>query len=367
MRVLINALKLDSGGKEKLSGNFYHVYWLVKALIKLPDIDIYLLVDSISGFYFSQIMNSSNLIFIELKIKYKFFFLDNTINTIIKKYKIDIYHCPAGQLPLFKKLNCKTISTISDIDHFTSLKKSRIKKLYKIISYRRTLKQADFLTFISNYSYEQVRKYFGYNKNNFQIVHLGTNDLGKPTEKIIKDIDGEFWLSFGHFPHKNVKTAILALKKFNSDNNLNHKLVIIGAGNYFDKSINPLITKNFLASNIIIYLKVTDSELHALYKNAQGLLFLSLHEGFGLPVVEGFKYSCPVITSNTTSIPEVGGDAAIYVDPLDVNMIVKKMYSVVFYKNFREDTLQRGKKRALEFTWELAASKTRDIYLSLLH
>ena len=106
---------------------------------------------------------------------------------------------------------------------------------------------------------------------------------------------------------------------------------------------------------------VADDELMLLYKEAECFVLPSLYEGFGLPVLEAMKYECPVITSNVSSMPEAGGDAAIYVDPESTDDIAEKLKKVLGDKKLRQEMVEKGKKQVKKFSWETSAKKTLDI------
>lgn len=108
---------------------------------------------------------------------------------------------------------------------------------------------------------------------------------------------------------------------------------------------------------------VTDAELVTLYQMAACLVFPSLYEGFGLPVLEAMSAGCPVITSNASSLPEVAGDAALLIDPLSATDIAQAMQRVLEDETLRTRLIEDGRKQATRFSWEETARMTRDIYL----
>ena len=120
-------------------------------------------------------------------------------------------------------------------------------------------------------------------------------------------------------------------------------------------------------SGTVLWLpQVTDEDLFAIVKMAQSLVFPSLAEGFGLPVLEAFAAQVPVITSNTTSLPEVAGDSAIGVPPLDIDAIAEAMRQLIDDADLRETLKQKGLTRALHFTWDACADSTIDVYQKTL-
>lgn len=108
-----------------------------------------------------------------------------------------------------------------------------------------------------------------------------------------------------------------------------------------------------------------DEELPLLYSSAQVLVYTTLYEGFGLPILEAMATGTPVITSNVSSMPEIAGNAAILVDPTDINEIKKTLNEIINDKEMQKELIIKGIKRAKEFTWEKAANKTAQVYKEL--
>jgi glycosyltransferase involved in cell wall biosynthesis len=106
---------------------------------------------------------------------------------------------------------------------------------------------------------------------------------------------------------------------------------------------------------------VPDEDLPLLYKKAQCFVLPSLYEGFGLPVLEAMQYECPVVTSNISSLPEAGGEAALYVDPHNPDDIAEKVLKILNDSSLRKDMIEKGKKQVAKFSWEKAAKQTLDI------
>lgn len=108
-------------------------------------------------------------------------------------------------------------------------------------------------------------------------------------------------------------------------------------------------------------------ELELLYNSAEALVYCSLYEGFGIPIIDSFACGLPVITSNVSSMPEIGGDAAIYVNPLSVESIKDKLDAVLSDAKLRQDLIKKGLKRVSEFSWVKAAEQTAQVYRKLIN
>jgi len=146
------------------------------------------------------------------------------------------------------------------------------------------------------------------------------------------------------------------------DNEL--KLVCVGGGNF--KEIENEKFKRLNIINKIYQYSVNDDILTYLYKKAVAFIFPSLYEGFGIPILEAFSCGCPVIASNTSSLPEVAGDAAVYFDPTDKLSMLNSIQKVIYNDELKKQLINKGIERVKEFTWEKTAEKTKMLYEEIL-
>lgn len=173
-----------------------------------------------------------------------------------------------------------------------------------------------------------------------QVIYEGVGDEFKPQqqEKIVEfrkkyNLPDKFILSFGGIgERKNIQRIKEGADGFN--------LIVFGEN-------HP---------------KISDEEMPLLYSSASVLAYPSLYEGFGLPILESFACGTPVLTSNMSSMPEIAGDAAVLVDPLDASLIKKAVTELMNDISLREDLRKRGFKRAKEFSWQKCAKETFDLY-----
>lgn len=145
----------------------------------------------------------------------------------------------------------------------------------------------------------------------------------------------------------------------------NFNIICFGGGP-FNAHEQELIVKKGLSGHNIIQFSGNDQTLATLYLNASALVYPSLYEGFGLPPLEAMAYNCPVICSNTSSIPEVVGDAAEMFNPHDEESIRASIERVVFNGSFRNELICRGKERHSMFSWDKCAQETLDVYRRVL-
>ena len=166
-------------------------------------------------------------------------------------------------------------------------------------------------------------------------------------------------------PRKNYTRLIQSLARLRAKN-IDIHLVIAGGKGWLDNPIYKAIDENHMQDFVHFIGFADDEDLPALYKNATCLAFPSLYEGFGLPVLEAMAAGIPVLTSNVSSLPEVAGDAAITVDPYDLEAITNGLQRLILDTELRDSLIQKGLARAQHFTWEKSARQLLGIYQDLL-
>ncbi len=157
---------------------------------------------------------------------------------------------------------------------------------------------------------------------------------------------------------KNTLNAVRAVASLPA----NYRLVLVGGDGHGSQAVHEFIGREGLASRVTRLGYVSAGRLSVLYRAADLFLFPSLEEGFGLPVLEAMSYGLPVVTSRTSSLPEVGGDAALYVDPQDPSDIAAKVRQAAEDSSLRERMIAQGLARAREFTWRRTAEMTLRVY-----
>jgi len=164
------------------------------------------------------------------------------------------------------------------------------------------------------------------------------------------------------WPHKNhprlVQAISLLQKKYRSD----CKLVLCGQPQWGHDALLSALKAYDLQGDVLILGYVPAEDLPALYHTASLLVYPSLFEGFGIPLVEAMSYGCPIVCSNSTSLPELAGDAAVLVDPNNEEEIATGVHLVLNDSERRADLISRGLARAKHFSWERAATETIEVY-----
>lgn len=229
------------------------------------------------------------------------------------------------------------------------------------------LNNASAIVTISDYTKKDLEKYWGINGNKISTVYLGYDDKNfKPVnDTTVLEKHGlepiKYLLYVGNAsPRKNLHTLIKAFSSVKD--RVPHKLVLCGTKTSHEaKGLAKLISEYNIGSKVVLLDYVPYHELPALYANAALFVYLSLYEGFGLPVLESMACGTPVLASNTTSIPEVAGDAAVLVDPTDINAISESIYNMLSDKSRLQNLSKAGLERCKAFNWSKAAREILDI------
>ena len=236
-------------------------------------------------------------------------------------------------------------------------------------------KHIDACIAVSNFARDEIVEYYKIVKEKVFVTYNGGGEDYEPIPKkeaqeIIKLnylISNPYILDISRLvPHKNVSSLVRAYIKTKETYNIEQDLVIVGYKGYSYKEVSALVESSAFAPPVhfIEYVKVED--LNALYSGADLFVFPSLNEGFGFPIIESMASGTPVITSNITSMPEVSQDAALLVDPNNINDIVEKIYRVLSDHTLSDSLREKGLRRAKDFTWKQTSEATKKIYEKML-
>ncbi|GAB4339675.1 MAG: glycosyltransferase family 1 protein [Candidatus Abyssubacteria bacterium] len=238
---------------------------------------------------------------------------------------------------------------------------------------KRMIGAADMIIAVSEYTRTDILRNFDVDPEKVRTVLEGASTrLSNMTDdESIQKVRTKYGLSKPYlfylatdYPHKNHKNLLLAFHHLVSERQRDVQLVFAGARFYL-KGIPLLeeLTRNLQRSNRLIRLEhVDDGELAVLYHGAELFVYPSLDEGFGLPLLEAMACGTPVASSRAASLPEVGGDAAVYFDPLDVRDMVEVIERALHDTNLRRELVDRGHRRCSELTWEKTAEQTLAVY-----
>ncbi len=273
----------------------------------------------------------------------------------------DILFCPANIAPLYVPQSKKLIVTIHDVafltqpDSFSNLFKNYYKYLMPFV-----IKRADKIITISEFSKNEILKYYPYAREKIEIIPLGISDRFKVIDSTLKE---KVILYVGSLnKRKNFMGVIKAFEMLNRDD---YKLQIVGdfSENFtIDDKIKQILLSAKNNKNIEFKRNVSGDELVHIYNNASIFIFPSFYEGFGLPPLEAMACGTPVITSNITSLPEVCADAVIYCDPYSNEDIKNKLESLLDNPNLQNNMIEKGLKHVKSFTWDKSAQKHINLF-----
>lgn len=279
----------------------------------------------------------------------------------------DVFFSPTHYAPRFSPV--PTVVSVMDLSYLyfpEMFNKSDLLQLRNWTAY--SVKKACKIFTISNSSKNDIMKEYKINSDRVVVTHLGIKESVTLTPHIysMNELKGKYGLSDNFIlfvgtlqPRKNIKRLIEAFAKVKGIKDL--ELVIVGRKGWLYEEILEAPKELGIEERVKFLENVEDDELPLFYKNALCFVLPSLYEGFGLPVLEAMKQSCPVITSNISSLPEAGGDAALYVDPEDVDDIAKKITELVSSEKLRKELIEKGKAQVKKFSWEKTARETLEI------
>ncbi len=241
--------------------------------------------------------------------------------------------------------------------------------------WKKAISWADHIITISEYSKSELCKWTGVAADRISVIPLGVDtrwfrDVTLEESVMVRAkfaLPAQYFISVGTLqPRKNISTVIAAHRSLPDAERTQTPLVIVGRAGWKCEQEIAHIEQDARAGKVLWLQHVSDAELLPIMKAAKALLFPSLAEGFGLPVLEAFAAQVPVITSTTTSLPEVAGDAALAVEPTDVSALREAMRRVLDDQVLSLTLREQGLARARLFTWECCAEATASTYARLV-
>lgn len=286
-----------------------------------------------------------------------------------KKNSLELYHVPKNTgVPFFH--NIPVVVTIHDIiphvfpDKYLS---NILERIWYELAIRVSIHRSDKILTISNFSKEELIRYYDVDSSKIEIVYLAYNEAFRTIEEtsMLNDVkeryrlNNKYILAIGGSEYrKNIQRLInVYLENFRD----NYELIVVG-GKWRDIDLS----KKYQGNNIRFITGVPEEDLIAIYNMASVFVFPSFYEGFGIPVLEGMACGVPVVTSNVSSMPEVGGDAAIYFNPYDEDDMAEKIKMVLDDKQLREEMISKGLEKVKEYSWEKCAKETLKVYEEVL-
>ncbi|MGB9177010.1 MAG: glycosyltransferase family 1 protein [Methanoregula sp.] len=293
-----------------------------------------------------------------------------TLKKIISKYHFDLWFCPFSILEP-KPVKIPSLVTIPDIQHEYYPENFSDKELFlRRQNIKPSGEMATEIITESTFSKQCIIEKFGVDPEKIHVIPLSADDRFSNPENadgVIKKFnlpDHYFLYPANGWPHKNHLVLIEGFWLYRKSFNTPLHLVLTGSGLQGTVAITNLLSHYKIQEFVHILGYVDNGDLPGLYKNAKALVFPSLFEGFGLPLLEAMAMGCPVIASNTTSIPEVAGDAAYFFDPVNPQSICDAMHRIIDDNSLRKKLIRSGKNRAAHTTYDEIARRHLALFAS---
>lgn len=301
----------------------------------------------------------------------RFFWVHIQLPYLCFKNKADVLLSPEFNTPLYTPCKRAVIAHDAHMRAQRDFTSPLWFYFYYIPFIELAIRHADLIFTVSQFAKKQIVELMQLDENKVRVCYNGIdksflNSPGGDQFTLPAGLArGNYILFVGTFEtRKNIERLIGAFSRVKHRNPLAADLKLAIAGNagtskFSDRSrqIHQLIQELKLEDEIVICGYVPDDQLPGLYRGAAMIAFPSLHEGFGLPIIEGFASGVPVLTSNLCSMPEIAGGAAMIVDPYNIPELAEKIEQLIFDRQIRERLVADGTKRVNDFTWEHCASR----------
>lgn len=286
-------------------------------------------------------------------------------NNFLKKNNFDIFHPTYYDTYFLKNLKSKNF-TVTFLDMIHEKFVSQYPELgndHKLFNQKKELIQvAPKVIAISESTKKDLIDIYGVNPSKIDVIYLG-NSFNAQTESELPLVSKPYVLFVGSRKrYKNFEFCLTSLKNILKQNDINF---VCAGGDILSKQEISLINQLGL-SNLVLQFSISDKILANLYKHSTAFIFPSLYEGFGIPVLEAFACNTPCLLSKGGSLPEVGGDAALYFDPLNMDEIEQSFYKILNDNQLRNDLILKGSQRLNKFSWNNTYDDTIKFYKSLL-
>ena len=362
MQIVVNTRILL---KDRLEGMGWFAYQTLKEITtKNPDVHFVFLFDRNFNEEFIFSDNITPLI-LSPQARHPFLYyawFQHSVKVLLNKMQPDLFLSPDGFLSLGAK--CKQLPVIHDINflHHPQDSKWLTAKYYNYY-FPKFAKEATRIATVSEYSKHDIAKNYGINEEKIDLVYNGINSFFKPLDEVSKQqtkqkytAGKDYFINVGSLhPRKNIPNLIRAFSLFKKESNSDLKLVLAGPNYWGVSEVHKVISETNLKDDVIFTGRLADEELNLVLGSAFALTFIPYYEGFGIPLIEAMQTNVPIITSNVTSMPEIAGDAALLINPLEVVDIKNAMMQLLEKPELRADMILKGSSQKQKFSWEKSA------------
>lgn len=284
------------------------------------------------------------------------------IPKVLKKIKADLFLSTDGNISLYTKI--PQINVIHDINfyHNPSQLPFFVEKYYNLF-FPKFARKAQHLLTVSQYSKQDISKIYNIDENKITVCYNAAKSIYKPIEDSLKiEVKNKYTDGCDYFvfvgalnPRKNVCGLLKSFDIYKKNTNSNLKLIIVGSAMHLTKEIDKTYKTMYYKKEVIFTGRLELVDLHKVMASATALVYIPFFEGFGIPLVEAMACEVPIISGNTSSLPEVVGDAALLVDVSNYEQIAENMKLITYNQNIRIDLKQKEKLQKEKFSWERSA------------
>lgn len=358
MKIAINAEKLNSNHKTGVEFYVQNLIENICVLKDLPEMHFFMRAAPPPNIHIPKHCTVH-------KLTGKYFYGEWQLPRALRKLKPDVFFEPSRSLPYFYNFP-KTVFTVHDLAFlkYPGCYSPKYRKFMEIVT-QKSVKKSTHIISVSESTKKDICAYYDIKPAKVNVIPLAPalwHETNTESSAKFKSI-GPYFLFIGRLEErKNIVNIIKAYELLLKERNVNHKLVLVGKMGANMQSIEDAIDS--LGNNknkVILTGYIEDSQKRAAYESAEALVFPSLYEGFGLPILEAFACNTPVITSKSSSLPEAAGLAALYVDPKNPLEIAAAMSKLLRSKSLSIELIHKGKVQLKKFSWAETASKTMDL------
>ncbi len=364
MKIAVNTRLLI---KNKLEGIGWFTHETLKRIvIQHPDVDFYFFFDRQPDPDFIYADNVTPIV-LHPQARHPFLFyiwFEWSVARALRRLKPDLFLSPDGYVSL--STGTPTLAVMHDLnfEHFPEDLPWLVRHYYRYF-FPRFAKKAKRIGTVSHFSKTDINRAYGIDESKIDVIYNGINEAFKPVDQDTVDevrkkyTEGEpYFLFVGSLhPRKNLARLFGAFDLFRSKSKTALKLLVVGEKKWWTEPIRLAYEKMKYQQEVIFCGRLGAEELRLVTASALATTYVSYFEGFGIPIVESFKCGVPVITSNVTSMPEVAGDAAMLIDPFDIEDIASAMKKLATNDDLRKTLIIKGLERAELFTWQQSADK----------
>ena len=290
----------------------------------------------------------------------------------LQLHEHSIFHGPNFYLPKFSGSSVATFHDLSVFTHSQYHPSERVRFMKRELNF--TLQRASVLITDSEYTKRELANYFGYPLEKIHAIPLANSEQFKPRVRVESNaVLSKYGLSHGNYtlfagtiePRKNIDGLLDAFALLPEATRQQYPLVLIGFHGWQSDKIHARIENAVAAGWAYYFGYVSNDDIPYLFSGARLFVFPSHYEGFGLPVLEAMASGVPVVCSNTSSLPEVVGDAALMCESTDIDSLHQHIVRGVEDEHWRALAIQNGLNQSKQFSWQRCAAETIAVYRSL--